>query len=446
MAVAFGSATTVTGTSVSSLTVAVPAGTANGDVLLLFGTNSQPTDYSTPTGWTLLDKPVVSAVGESALYYRVASGEPASYILSTSSGCTCAATIVRYTGASASPVRSHTSATPATGTSGTAAAPAGVTGTDMVVHFYGVDEASSSGTDAVLTPPGGAWNTRVNLTASKGGGGGLWSASIAVIDQIGSSGTPAVTSNRTSGFPICSVALVAATVSSTPASGPIRRFDPIEKVVRDDRRSAADTASTVLARLGALRFPRVVAATSEVTTPYTGQIIFNTTDNMLYRYDGSTWVAFLATGGGTAATAHEARYEQTTLQGISNATDSKLQLNTAVTTCSDVVASGTGNQDFALNRGGVWRCSAGVRFATGTTGERDLFMATGTAVGTLANRFVGASTSGSTLGITLSVSTDIRVASGTSVFAGVFQNNGGSLNTDVAFGHTIHAAFTWLRP
>lgn len=36
----------------------------------------------------------------------------------------------------------------------------------------------------------------------------------------------------------------------------------------------------------------VVASTSDITTPYAGQIIFNTTDSMLYRYNGSAWVTY----------------------------------------------------------------------------------------------------------------------------------------------------------
>lgn len=36
----------------------------------------------------------------------------------------------------------------------------------------------------------------------------------------------------------------------------------------------------------------VVASTSDITTPYAGQIIFNTTDSMLYRYTGSAWVTY----------------------------------------------------------------------------------------------------------------------------------------------------------
>lgn len=33
----------------------------------------------------------------------------------------------------------------------------------------------------------------------------------------------------------------------------------------------------------------VVSATSDITAPFTGQLIFNTTDSKLYRYTGSTW-------------------------------------------------------------------------------------------------------------------------------------------------------------
>jgi hypothetical protein len=218
-----------------------------------------------------------------------------------------------------------------------------------------------------------------------------------------------------------------------------RRFDQIEKVVRDNRRNLDDVQSTVLARLAAHTHAAYAAlvhthAESDVTSLVT---------------DLAGKAASVHTHEPvdiTAATLHEARYEQTTLQAIANATDTKLKMNTGVTTCSDVVASGTGNTDFALNRDGLWRCSASVRFAAGTTGERHLFMGTGTTIGTLANRFIGATSFGSTLGIALAVSTDIRVTSGTSVFAGVFQTNGGSLNTDVGFGHSIHIALTWLRP
>jgi hypothetical protein len=197
-----------------------------------------------------------------------------------------------------------------------------------------------------------------------------------------------------------------------------RRLDELAKVVSDERRHLNDVEGTLLSRLSA--HTHAVYAALVHTHPSTDI---------------------------TSATLHEARYEQTSAQSIANATDSKLAFNNPIYTCTDVTASGTNNTDFALGRAGLWRVSASMRLATGTTGERDLFLATGTTVGTLANRIAGAADGAIGGGAgTLSVSTEIRVTAGTSVFAGTFQNNGGPLSTDVGFGHTIHIALTWLRP
>lgn len=203
------------------------------------------------------------------------------------------------------------------------------------------------------------------------------------------------------------------------------------------------------ARMNTSSIP-VVSSTSDIAGgigPFTGQIIFNTTDNMIYRYDGSAWQAIIATGGSTAATMHEARYHQTVAQSCANAADTKLNFNSAITTTNDVTASGTSNTDFLLNRGGVWIITTSMRWVSGTTGERHLFLSTGTVLGTLANR-IGGSSSGNVgaTPVSQSVATVIRVSAGTSVFAGCFQNNGGALNTDVAFGGSNHISLAWLRP
>jgi hypothetical protein len=204
------------------------------------------------------------------------------------------------------------------------------------------------------------------------------------------------------------------------------------------------------AKLNTASIP-VVGATTDITGglgPFAGQIIFCTADNMLYRYDGTAWVAFLATGGNTAATRHEARYEQTVAQSCANTTDLKLNFNSAVTTSNDVTASGTSNTDFAINRAGVWLITASMRWVAGTAGERHLFLSTGTVAGTLANRFAGTSSGNvATTPISQSVASVLRISTpGASVFAGCWQNNGGALNTDVAFGGSNHISLTWLRP
>lgn len=190
----------------------------------------------------------------------------------------------------------------------------------------------------------------------------------------------------------------------------------------------------------------VVSSPSDISGgfgPYVGQIIFNTTDNMLYRYDGSSWVAFCATGGNTAATRHEIRYEQKTgqAQSIPNVTDTKVQFPTVVTTSNDVTVSGTGNTDYTVQRAGVWLITASIRFVAGSTGERHLFLSAAT------NRVAGDSSGNvGTAPISLSVATVMRLASGDNVYAGCYQSNGGALSTDVGFGSSNHISLTWLRP
>jgi hypothetical protein len=227
-----------------------------------------------------------------------------------------------------------------------------------------------------------------------------------------------------------------------------RRFDDITKVVSDERRALDDTASTLLARIGSHthQTPLVVTSTASVTSPYAGQVIFNTTDNMLYRYTGSAWLAIIATGGATAATRHEARYEATNGQSIANATDAKLQFPTAVTTSNDVTASGTSNTDFLLNRDGVWLITASIRFLAGTVGERHLGLATGTTVGTLNARFAVQSTFPGNGPGSIAIATVKAFAAGTSIFAATWQNNGTALSLETVFGSTNHISLTWLRP
>ena len=46
------------------------------------------------------------------------------------------------------------------------------------------------------------------------------------------------------------------------------------------------------ANLNASSIP-VVSSTADIVTPFVGQIIFSTTDNRLYRYNGSAWIIFI---------------------------------------------------------------------------------------------------------------------------------------------------------
>lgn len=227
-----------------------------------------------------------------------------------------------------------------------------------------------------------------------------------------------------------------------------RHLDTIEKVVSAHTRAINDRASTILSRLSAHthQYPKALSSVSG-TGDYVGQLVYNTTDNMLYRYEGSSvWTAVLALGGSTAATHHEIRYEATNGQSIANATDTKLQFPTAVTTSNDVTASGTNNTDFLLNRAGWWLCTASIRYLAATTGERHLGLATGTTVGTLSARFAVQSTFPGTSPGSIAIATVKYFGSSTSIFAATWQNNGSAVALETAFGSTNHISLTWLRP
>lgn len=201
------------------------------------------------------------------------------------------------------------------------------------------------------------------------------------------------------------------------------------------------------AALNASSIP-VVTSTADITSPFLGQLIFNTTDNMVYRYDGTTpWVGCVAAGGTSAAQLHEARYEHKTTMNVTNVTDTKMNFPTALTTSNDVTASGTNNTDFLLNRGGLWRVSAGVRLnGNAGGGERHLFLQVGSTF-TPANRFAGVAYGNvGSAPVTLNCSTELRLAAATTIVVGLFQNCGATLATDVGFGGTGHVALTWLRP
>lgn len=192
----------------------------------------------------------------------------------------------------------------------------------------------------------------------------------------------------------------------------------------------------------------VVSATSDIVAPFGGQVVFNTTDNMLYRYDGSSWISFLATGGATAATQHESRYEQRTSgQTVNTSTDTKMKFENVVYSCNDITASGTNNTDFLVNRGGVLRISAGARYlGNAGSGERHLYLQTGTTF-VVANRVGGDSKANvGSAPVTLTCSTETRLAAGTSICVGLWHNAGSNTTLDTGFGGTMHLALTWVRP
>jgi hypothetical protein len=147
----------------------------------------------------------------------------------------------------------------------------------------------------------------------------------------------------------------------------------------------------------------------------------------------------------TAFTLHEARYQQSSNQTFANMTDTKITFDTAITTCTDVTASGTGNTDFTLGRAGLWRISAATAWVA-AAGTRYLALQTGSTIDVTQRFTQSAIYSTGVRSITCACSTDIRVAANTVICAVGWQDSGGSSTTDTFWGGVTHIALTWLRP
>lgn len=170
----------------------------------------------------------------------------------------------------------------------------------------------------------------------------------------------------------------------------------------------------------------VVSATSDILAPFTGQIVFNTTDNKLYRYTAGSWVKLTAF----------ARYERTgaTPQTQTTNTDMVMQFPTTVTSSPDVVATGTGNSVFTVQPG-LWIMTAAARFSAATP-TREMNIAAGSTTWSTNNIISASGSSSFNCGETTIL--DCSVA--TAVTVGTWQSSGGSIDVVGTFGHCTHIA------
>ncbi len=156
-AVAFRSATTTNNTTscnTQSVTVNVPAGTVNGDVMVVGVQYGGSTQMTTPAGWTLINhvNNSFSTTQNLTTFYRVASSEPASYTWTMPSLVCWITAAGSYSGVSnSSPVDAQTIVGVTTSTSLVANAVTTTAANDMIVTIF----AGYNGTSTTWTPPGG---------------------------------------------------------------------------------------------------------------------------------------------------------------------------------------------------------------------------------------------------------------------------------------------------
>lgn len=199
--------------------------------------------------------------------------------------------------------------------------------------------------------------------------------------------------------------------------------------------------------------PLVVTSLAAVTAPYAGELVYNATDAMLYKYTAGAWVAVAALGPDSESSPsstqlHEARYRASTGTSQAFATgNNAVQFASADYPSADVVVSGTGNTIFTLQRAGLWHIDFGARIADSTSGvNRTAQLTDSTLTGTVYKATSVPVSSGSPT-VPLSTSCTIRFQSGTALSVNAISSSTGSIDAAAATNAAqTSISLTWLRP
>lgn len=132
-----------------------------------------------------------------------------------------------------------------------------------------------------------------------------------------------------------------------------------------------------------------------------------------------------------------ARFTKSGTQSLSNNTLTKVSCSVATTAAGEIVANGA-NTEWTLVRDGWYLMSAGLSYATGTTGYRKV--AIGTSTGTLVAQ---TETSASPDSVKVNCATALQVVAGTAYSLYGHHTQGSALNVD-ADEDASWIAFTWM--
>lgn len=136
-----------------TLTPNKPTGTADGDLLIMHISGNGATTLTIPAGWTQIRNEVTGTLF-SAIYWKIAAAEPASYTITGTGTISWAVEIQAWFNVNrANPIHMHAGQVNASSTTDNAPAITTLKNTVMVVGFF----SSSNGT--TMTPSGGATET-----------------------------------------------------------------------------------------------------------------------------------------------------------------------------------------------------------------------------------------------------------------------------------------------
>jgi hypothetical protein len=204
--------------------VPYPASIAAGNVLLLAMCNSNPTSYTTPTGFAVVKSSNGGLAGLGSLYLfsKVAVGsETGSLTVTAGNANESAGAFVQYNNVAASPFGASVitvggSSLTTSPSSLTALSPAPAV-TSLVVRCYGWAQNTSS-TGTTITNPGGTWVTRKNFASSVSG---EFNAGIVFADKTDGLDNQVITASNSGGWGVVDIELL---TGAGGASGPIGKL------------------------------------------------------------------------------------------------------------------------------------------------------------------------------------------------------------------------------
>jgi hypothetical protein len=183
----------------------------------------------------------------------------------------------------------------------------------------------------------------------------------------------------------------------------------------------------------------VVSSTVDISAPYTGQVVFSTTDTRLYRYTGSAWRVF--SGGPVWA------LSRGTVQSIGN-----IAWTTMNWTQDDVDTADMhppNGDTVVINQAGLYAVTAKASFALNATGIRACRLTlngTADANTVKGSSFIQTEISADGIAAVSTPTLYIQCAVNDVLRAQCFQSSGAALNTSVAsLGDQTIFTGTWLR-
>lgn len=120
-----------------------------------------------------------------------------------------------------------------------------------------------------------------------------------------------------------------------------------------------------------------VSALANITSPANDDLAQLQSDNMIYRWNGSAWIAVHAAGGAGASDRHRFKYRQTgTAQSIADAVQTRVSFNTTDYSTTDWTTSTvSGGTVFTCAKDGAWLIVVNYRLGGAGAGERALTVA-----------------------------------------------------------------------